>query len=175
MAARGIDGFPEGPNRLKTSTALRDEPHAQIHAFVADEDRRSGDEVLDFVASLATERAVEDPFLDVVARLSHRLTRRTAAFPHLAFQRLFPSLFVDTVTEAYAFIANSDPLPDNQLPRLILGLATERAALVSLFLGHVTCSSNASSLSRATGIGEGAKALIVRVVLRTVQSGTAGG
>ena len=50
---------------------LADDVHAQLDALVADEDRRPGDELADFVLALAAERAVERVLAVAAADLAH--------------------------------------------------------------------------------------------------------
>src|SRR5829696_3654514 len=53
---------------------LADDVHAQLDAFIADEHRRTGDELADLVLALAAERAVQGALRVVAACLAHGLS-----------------------------------------------------------------------------------------------------
>ena len=53
---------------------LADDVHAQLDAFVADEDGRTGDQLADLVLALAAERAVERVLRVAAADLAHSLS-----------------------------------------------------------------------------------------------------
>src|SRR5262245_40611230 len=53
---------------------LADDVHAQFDAFIADEDRRSRDQLADLVLALAAERAVEGVLGVARANLAHSIS-----------------------------------------------------------------------------------------------------
>src|ERR1700722_902457 len=63
---------------------LTDDVHAELDAFVADEDGRSGDELADLVLALAAEGAVEGVLRISAARLGHGLSVTTWDAPSLS-------------------------------------------------------------------------------------------
>jgi hypothetical protein len=60
---------------------LADDLHAQFDAFVADEDRRPGDQLPDLVLALAAERTIERVLGLAAARLTHRHSRAPSTRP----------------------------------------------------------------------------------------------
>ena len=56
-----------------------DDVHAQLDAFIADEDGRAGDQLADLVLALSAERAVEGVFRIAAAGLVHSLSVHTSA------------------------------------------------------------------------------------------------
>src|SRR5512135_2228938 len=59
---------------------LPDDFHAEFDAFVADENRRAGNELANFVLALAAEGTVERIFRLAAARLAHKISRTPGPF-----------------------------------------------------------------------------------------------
>ena len=68
--ARPRDAVPRLDQRRLV--LFTDDIHAELDAFVADEDRRSGDKLAHLVLALATKRAVERVLRIATARFGHR-------------------------------------------------------------------------------------------------------
>jgi hypothetical protein len=94
---------------------LADDVHAQLDAFIADENSRASDKLADFVLALAAERAIKRVLGVTAANFAHSILRRISRTRPRSLRKPSISLPTDRCAKGTAAMNPSQipSLPDN--------------------------------------------------------------